>query len=99
MSGIDWVSMDGKVHDPQRIDFTRRYLLELREAIRAGSDIRGYFHWSILDNFEWSQGYKERFGLVHVDYATQKRTPKDSAAWYQKVIASNGKHLDTDPFV
>lgn len=98
MSGIDWVSMDGKVHDPQRIDFTRRYLLELRNAIRAGADIRGYFHWSILDNFEWSQGYKERFGLVHVDYTTQKRTPKDSAAWYGKVIASNGSALDTDPF-
>lgn len=97
MSGIDWVSMDGKVHDPQRIDFTRRYLLELRNAIRAGSDIRGYFHWSILDNFEWSQGYKERFGLIHVDYATQKRTPKDSAYWYQKVIASNGAHLDANP--
>ena len=98
MSGIDWVSMDGKVHDPQRIDFTRRYLLELRNAIRAGSDIRGYFHWSILDNFEWSQGYKERFGLVHVDYTTQKRTPKDSAHWYSKVIASNGAHLDQEPF-
>lgn len=98
MSGIDWVSMDGKVHDPQRIDFTRRYLLELRNAIRAGADIRGYFHWSILDNFEWSQGYKERFGLVHVDYTTQKRTPKDSAYWYSKVIASNGAHLDQDPF-
>lgn len=98
MSGIDWVSMDGKVHDPQRIDFTRRYLLELRNAIRAGSDIRGYFHWSILDNFEWSAGYKERFGLVHVDYTTQKRTPKDSAHWYGKVIASNGAHLDQDPF-
>lgn len=98
MSGIDWVSLDGKVHDPQRIDFTRRYLLELRNAIRAGADIRGYFHWSILDNFEWSQGYKERFGLVHVDYTTQKRTPKDSAYWYAKVIASNGGHLDQDPF-
>lgn len=97
MSGIDWIGMDGKVHDPQRIDFTRRYLLELRNAIRAGSDIRGYFHWSILDNFEWSQGYKERFGLIHVDYATQKRTPKDSAYWYQKVIASNGAHLDVNP--
>ncbi|MBL8887230.1 MAG: beta-glucosidase [Phycisphaerales bacterium] len=98
MSGIDWVSMDGKVHDPQRIDFTRRYLLELRNAIKAGSDIRGYFHWSILDNFEWSQGYKERFGLVHVDYTTQKRTPKDSAYWYAKVIAGNGAHLDQEPF-
>lgn len=98
MSGIDWVSMDGKVHDPQRIDFTRRDLLELRNAIKAGADIRGYFHWSILDNFEWSQGYKERFGLVHVDYTTQKRTPKDSAHWYAKVIASNRAHLDQDPF-
>ncbi len=98
MSGIDWVALDGKVHDPQRIDFTRRYLLELRNAVKAGADIRGYFHWSILDNFEWSQGYKERFGLVHVDYDTQKRTPKDSALWYRTVIDSNGAALDKDPF-
>jgi beta-glucosidase len=79
----DWVSLDGKVHDPQRIDFLQRYLTELRHGIRDGADIGGYFHWSIMDNFEWAEGYKQRFGLVHVDYETQQRTPKDSALWYR----------------
>jgi beta-glucosidase len=90
MSGIDWVSLEGAVHDPQRIDYTRRYLAQLRRAIADGVDVRGYFHWSILDNCEWHQGYKERFGLIHVDFATQKRTLKDSAHWYARVIASHG---------
>jgi beta-glucosidase len=95
MSNLDWVHSDGAVHDPQRIDFTRRYLIELRKAIEDGADIRGYFHWSIMDNFEWAEGYKDRFGLIHVDYTTQKRTLKDSAHWYAEVIASNGGVLDT----
>ncbi|GAK51359.1 beta-glucosidase [Candidatus Moduliflexus flocculans] len=94
LSNLDWVSTDGKVHDPQRIDFLRRYLIELRRACADGVDVRGYFQWSILDNFEWAEGYKERFGLVHVDYQTQKRTPKDSAFWYKSIIASNGRALD-----
>jgi beta-glucosidase len=89
----DWVAADGQVHDPQRIDFTRAYLRELRAAIGDGVPVRGYFHWSLLDNFEWAHGYKQRFGLVHVDFATQKRTPKDSARWYREVIASNGSRL------
>lgn len=55
--------------------------------------MEGYFHWSILDNFEWAAGYRERFGLIHVDYETQVRTPKESAAWYREVIASNGAVL------
>jgi beta-glucosidase len=91
LSCRDWVSVDGAVHDPGRIDFMTRYLRELHRAIVAGVQVDGYFHWSIMDNFEWSEGYKERFGLIHVDYATQKRTPKDSALWYAKVIASNGE--------
>lgn len=82
----DWVSLDGKVHDPHRIDFLHRYLAELRHAIADGAEVSGYFHWSILDNFEWAEGYKQRFGLVHVDYATQRRTPKDSAYWYRDLI-------------
>jgi len=94
MSDIDWVSRDGKVHDPQRIDFLNRYLLQLQKASRDGVDISGYFQWSILDNFEWAEGYKERFGLVYVDYPTQKRVLKDSAYWYKEVIASNGAILD-----
>jgi beta-glucosidase len=94
MSGIDWVGLDGGVHDPQRIDYTRRYLFALRRAIADGTEVRGYFHWSIMDNCEWQQGYKERFGLIHVDFETLKRTPKDSARWYAAVIASNGSSLD-----
>jgi beta-glucosidase len=93
LSARDWVSADGKVHDPTRIDFTARYLRELAAAVGAGVPVEAYFHWSILDNFEWAEGYKHRFGLVYVNYETQKRTPKDSALWYRDVIASNGKLL------
>ncbi len=93
LSNIDWVSLDGQVHDPQRIDFTHRYLLALRRACADGVDVRGYFHWSLMDNFEWAAGYKERFGLVHVNFETQVRTLKDSAHWYRNVIETNGKGL------
>jgi beta-glucosidase len=90
MSTIDWIGLDGAVHDPQRIDFLHRYLRELKHACTDGIDVRGYFLWSILDNFEWAAGYRERFGIVYVDYPTQKRIVKDSACWYKEVIASNG---------
>jgi beta-glucosidase len=93
MANLDWVSADGKVHDPQRIDFTSAYLRELAKAIKDGTDVRGYFHWSIMDNFEWAEGYAKRFGLVHVDFATGKRTLKDSAEWYSRVIQGNGAVL------
>ena len=93
ISCTDSVSLDGKVHDPLRIDFTRRYLLELERAIDGGVPVEGYFHWSFIDNFEWAEGYKQRFGLVHCDYATGTRTPKDSAAWYSEVIRTNGAAL------
>ena len=86
----DWVALDGKVHDPQRIDFLHRYLTGLRHGMNEGADVRGYFQWSILDNFEWAEGYKQRFGLVHVDYETQRRTLKDSACWYRDIIAAGG---------
>jgi len=89
MANVDWVAQDGKVHDPQREDYIRRYLLELRRAIRDGVDVRGYFHWSIMDNFEWAVAYQQRFGLIHVDYTTQKRTPKDSYYLYQQIIKEN----------
>ena len=95
-SGTDWVALDGKCHDPQRIDFTTRYLLALEKAIREGVPVRGYFHWTLLDNFEWANGTKERFGLIHTDYVTQRRTLKDSAYWYKKVIATNGKCLKAE---
>lgn len=91
MSGTDAISSDGKCHDPLRIDFIKTYLTELNKAIKNGADVRGYFHWSLLDNFEWARGFEERFGLVHVDYTTQKRTPKDSAEFYKKVIETNGE--------
>jgi beta-glucosidase len=81
------------VHDPQRIDFTGRYLHELRRALTDGVPVRGYFHWSLMDNFEWAEGYKQRFGLIHVDYETLKRTPKDSYRWYRKVIGTRGAAL------
>jgi beta-glucosidase len=93
ISCTDSVALDGKVHDPLRIDFTRRYLLELERAIDEGIPVEGYFHWSFIDNFEWADGYKQRFGLVHCDYATGTRTPKDSAAWYAEVIRTNGATL------
>lgn len=89
LSSMDWVCTDGKVHDHHRIDYTRRYLTQLGRAIQDGVDVRGYMHWSIMDNCEWQSGYKERFGLIHVDFQTQKRTLKDSAHWYREVIASN----------
>jgi beta-glucosidase len=90
----DHVFLDGKVHDPQRIDFMHRYLTELSRAIKEGVPVGSYYAWSLLDNFEWSDGYKQRFGLVYVDYPTQKRVPKDSFDWYRKLIASNGKALN-----
>jgi beta-glucosidase len=94
MASLDWVGVDGRVRDGARIDYTRRYLSALRRAVHDGVDVRGYFHWSIMDNFEWAEGYRLRFGLVHVDYATQKRTLKDSAHWYARVAATNGRSLD-----
>lgn len=93
MSNLDWVALDGHVHDPQRIDFLHRYLRELKRACADGVDLRGYFQWSLSDNFEWAEGYQQRFGLVYVDYATQQRILKDSAHWYAEVIASNGERL------
>ncbi len=93
LSCTDVVSLDGKVHDPNRIDFYNRYLLALSEAIDEGADVMGYFAWSLMDNFEWAEGYNERFGLVYVDYETQKRTIKDSGYWYKNVIETNGECL------
>ncbi len=88
LSCHDWVSLDGAVHDPQRIDFVSRYLQALARAMREGVPVRGYFYWSLLDNFEWAAGYRQRFGMIYVDYATQKRTLKDSALWYRQLIRS-----------
>ncbi len=80
------VLVDGKVDDQPRIEYMRTHLSALKAAIDAGVDIRGFFYWSLMDNFEWSSGYAKRFGLVHVDYQTQVRTPKESAHWYRRFI-------------
>ncbi|MHB8087590.1 MAG: GH1 family beta-glucosidase [Anaerolineaceae bacterium] len=80
----------GKIDDPKRIDYIDMHLQTIARAIQAGIPVDGYFVWSFMDNFEWAQGYSQRFGLVYVDYKTQKRTPKASAYWYGKVIKDNG---------
>ncbi|MDO5391471.1 MAG: GH1 family beta-glucosidase [Eubacteriales bacterium] len=94
LSCHDAVSVDGRVHDPNRIDFLHRYLRCLKQSAEDGVDIRGYFQWSLMDNFEWHSGYAERFGLVFVDYQTQQRIWKDSAYWYRDLIRSNGDMID-----
>lgn len=93
MANRDFVMLDGKVHDPQRIDFIHRYLLQLKKAVEEGVPVIGYQYWSILDNFEWAEGYEQRFGLVYVDYRTKERTMKDSAHFYADVIKTNGENL------
>jgi beta-glucosidase len=93
LSCHDWVSVDGKVHDPNRIDFLTRYLSYVSRACAEGIPVQGYFQWSVMDNFEWAEGYKDRFGLIYVDYATGRRIPKDSYHWYRKTIESNGSEL------
>jgi len=85
----DGPGADGRVRDARRIAFYRDHLAAVQAAIAQGIDVRGYFAWSLMDNFEWAAGYGQRFGLVHVDYATQKRTPKDSFHWYRTLIAKN----------
>ena len=89
LSCNDKLFLDGAVHDPDRIDFLTRYLRCLAQGIEAGSNVRGYFHWSLLDNFEWHSGYSDRFGLVYMDYPALCRIPKDSFYWFRQVIAEN----------
>jgi beta-glucosidase len=84
--GSDTPNEAGEVHDTHRIAYLKIYNRMMLDAIAAGADVRGYFVWALLDNFEWGSGYGNRFGLVHVDYQTLKRTPKDSAAWYAGLI-------------
>lgn len=82
----DVLSDDGRIHDNDRIEFLSTYLAELERAVDDGIDIRGYFLWSFMDNFEWAKGYRPRFGIVYTDYETMKRIPKDSAYWYKAYI-------------
>jgi beta-glucosidase len=80
---------DGRaVHDGDRIDYLRRHITAAHRALEAGVDLRGYFVWSLMDNFEWGYGYTKRFGIVRVDYDTLERLPKDSAAWYASLAAT-----------
>jgi beta-glucosidase len=85
----DTVDPDGQIRDHQRIAFLDAHLRAAHTAIQHGVDLRGYFYWSLLDNFEWAEGYAKRFGIIHVDFTSQHRTPKQSARWYAQVIASN----------
>ncbi len=94
-AAFDDVFEDGHVHDAERVDFLRGHLEAIADAADAGVDVRGYFYWSLLDNFEWAWGYEKRFGIVHVDYDTQVRTLKDSAREYRRVIAARA--IDVPP--
>jgi beta-glucosidase len=87
----------GRIDDPLRVHYLRTHIAAVREAIAQGADVRGYCAWSLLDNLEWALGFAKRFGLVHVDFATQQRTPKASAWFYARVIASRGAALDNAP--
>jgi beta-glucosidase len=87
------ISEDGKCHDQRRIDYLSTHLNAVAEAIAEGSPVKGYYQWSLMDNFEWALGYEKRFGIVHVDFDTQKRTIKDSGYWYSDVIATNGVNI------
>ncbi|MCA1580868.1 MAG: beta-glucosidase [Acidobacteria bacterium] len=91
-------SVGASARDPLRVQYLREHLRAAGRAMADGVDLRGYFAWSLLDNFEWSHGYSKRFGIVHVDYATQKRTPKQSARFYTKVIGTRGAALTPDVF-
>ena len=86
----DVVDADGTVHDPDRVDYLRGHIAAVHAALAAGVRVTGYCVWSLLDNFEWAWGYDKRFGIVHVDHATLRRTPKDSARFYTRVIRDNG---------
>jgi beta-glucosidase len=83
----DVLSDSGQVNDPDRVRYLDSHVRAVADAIDAGVDVRGYYCWSLMDNFEWAEGYAMRFGLVHVDYATQQRTPKASFSWYRSLIA------------
>jgi beta-glucosidase len=85
----DVLADDGTVDDSERVDYLRGYFGAAARAIAAGVDLRGYFVWSLMDNYEWAEGFSKRFGIVYVDYPTQRRIPKSSAHWYRETIAAH----------
>jgi beta-glucosidase len=87
----DVVDQEGRVHDIERIKYIRKHLEVCADVIKRGVNLKGYYAWSFMDNFEWAQGYTKRFGIVHVDYTTQKRSPKDSAYFFRDVITGFGE--------
>jgi beta-glucosidase len=89
----DGLDFDGRVRDERRIRYLGSHLAQVQRAMQEGVPVKGYFHWSLMDNFEWALGYGQRFGLVYVDFATQKRTIKDSGRWFARVIQENGFEL------
>lgn len=93
MANLDWPMLDGCVHDPQRIDYIHRHLLQVRRLLQESIPVQGYLYWTLLDNFEWQQGYSKRFGLIYVDFVTKQRIMKHSAHWYSRVIAENAINI------
>ncbi|MBU1803145.1 MAG: family 1 glycosylhydrolase, partial [Actinobacteria bacterium] len=92
-SYADEPGVDGVVDDQQRIDYLNAHLHAVAEAAQRGVDVRGYYAWSLLDNWEWTEGFTQRFGLVHVDFATGERTPKKSFGWYRDLVATQPRSL------
>jgi beta-glucosidase len=85
---VDQVS-DGQVHDPERLDYLREHIQACADALQQGVPLKGYFAWSLLDNFEWASGYAKRFGLVYINYSSQERIIKSSGRWYSKFLLGN----------
>jgi beta-glucosidase len=89
----DTLTDDGRVHDAERTRYIQQHLVQVQRAIAGGAPVRGYFAWSLMDNFEWAFGYTRRFGLCYADFATQRSILKDSARYYARVAATNGAAL------
>jgi beta-glucosidase len=96
-AAYDDTEAGGEVDDPERLDYIRRHVAAVEQAIARGVDMRGYFVWSLLDNFEWELGYGKRFGIVYIDYETQQRIPKSSARWYRDRIAAAVAEREAQP--
>jgi len=91
-SVADEPDASGAIDDQPRITYLDGHIRAVADAIRSGVDVRGYLVWSLLDNFEWAEGYHQRFGLVHMDYASQRRTPKSSYGWFRDLIVAQRQH-------